>query len=286
MKLLVCSTVAVASVLLAGCGGSGGGGFTPGPTVAITTPAAIPSGSTGQPMTFAIQAAFPNPPGAYYLTGGALPTGMQLDSFTGVVTGFPRQVGHFSFEVAAQDGVEGKYPPGRDASFAEDRRTFQVDILRGPVQILPQIPPTAQYRASYGYQIDVAGGTPPYTFEQTGGTLPAGLTVSATGQIGNFPTRADEHPYHVNVTVTDSLGGQHTRQLDIDVVVLPLFIKTSNLPEASEGFPYTAELELSSPGGGAPYNWIQLPPAPDETLLSAMNMQLEAATGKISTLTP
>src|SRR5262245_18107658 len=236
MKRLSLATLIASGALasVVACGGGGGGGkFTPGATVNIVTPATIPSGTTGQPITFQIQATFPNPPGAYYVTGGSLPAGTQLDSFTGIVTGYPREVGHYTFEIAAQDGVEGKLPPGRDASYAEDRRTFALDVMRGPVQILPQLPPTAQYRASYAYQIDVAGGSPPYTFAQTGRTLPAGLTVSGTGLVPNFPTRADFHSYQFDVTVTDSLGGQHMRTLDLDVVVLPLFIKTSALPEAA-----------------------------------------------------
>ena len=93
------------------------------------------------------------------------------------------------------DGIAGKLmaalsslPPGRDATYAEDRKSFNVSIALGPPHILPQQPTPAQYRASYGYQIDVAGGTAPYTFAQTGGTLPAGLTVSPTGFLGSFPS--------------------------------------------------------------------------------------------------
>jgi hypothetical protein len=283
LRLAAAAAVALCASSLASCGGGGGANWTAGPTVAITTPAALPPGTTGQPFDLTLAATVPHLPASFYLTGGALPTGTSLDTTNGHITGFPRNVGHFSFEVAARDGVDPSFQVGRDVSFAEDRRTFQIDIARGPVQILPQIPPTAQYRSSYSYQIDAAGGTAPYTFAKTGGTLPNGITVSSTGVLGNFPTQALQHPYHFDVTVTDALGGVHTRNLAFDVVVLPLLIKTSSLPDASEGFPYTTDLLLASGGGGPPYTWGQEPVIAGETLLSSISMQVEAG-GKISSI--
>ncbi len=38
------------------------------------------------------------------------------------------------------------------------------------------------------FQIEAVGGTPPYTFEITQGSLPAGLGFSSTGQITGTPT--------------------------------------------------------------------------------------------------
>src|SRR5204863_474462 len=96
----------------------------------------------------------------------------------------------FHFEIGARDGTDLSLPPGRDASYAESRREFTVSVARGLPNILPQIIPAAQYRASYGYQIDVAGGTLPYAFTVTGGALPNGITVSSTGFLGNFPVQA------------------------------------------------------------------------------------------------
>jgi hypothetical protein len=59
---------------------------------------------------------------------------------------------------------------------------------------------------AYSKQINVAtGGTPAYTYALAGGSsLPAGLILSASGQIGGTPTTAGD--YNFNITVTDSKG--------------------------------------------------------------------------------
>jgi hypothetical protein len=268
-------SLAAAGLLTAsGCGGSGSGSISTGSLVTMTT-TGVPNGTTGVAYTTQFEAEFPHPASSHFiLTGGALPPGLSLDSTTGVLSGFPRVTGVFHLEVAARDGFDPLLPTGRDANFAEDRKTFTLNVALGPPHILPQQPPAAQYRASYGYQIDMAGGTPPYVFAQTGGTLPTGLSISPSGLLGSFPIQANQHPYHFNVTVTDSLGLTDSAALDVDVVVLPLIILTSSLPDAAQGFPYDTTLALASPGGGSPYVWSQVAPTGTEILLSSIGMEL------------
>src|SRR5205085_2318917 len=150
------------SVTLAACGGGGSPGGGNGSLVQLTTDS-VAGGTTGIAYSQSFTADFPHAPGVFSVTGGSIPLGLSLDHTTGILSGFPRQTGVFHFEIAARDGVDLSIPQGRDASFAEDRKTFTLPIALGLPNILPQIVPSAQYRASYGYQIDVAGGTPPYT---------------------------------------------------------------------------------------------------------------------------
>jgi hypothetical protein len=278
------ASAAALVVGLVGCGGGGTGGSGGVQLVEITT-TAVPGGTTGVEYAATFAASFPHAPGTFSVVGGALPPGLTLDQSTGELAGYPRGVGQFSFVIGARDGEDRDLPPGRDANYAEDRQSFSLAVDRGPPNILPQQPPAAQYRAAYGYQIDVAGGTAPYVFTQTGGTLPPGLSVSTSGLLGTFPLAAVQHPYFFDVTVTDANGLTDTASLTVDVVVLPLAIETPTLPDASEGFPYDVTLTLASPGGGAPYTWSQQPLAVGETLLSALNMQI-SATGHVETITP
>jgi hypothetical protein len=263
-----------------GGGGGGGGGHSSGIVTFHTTTLPVPTTGIAYAATF--DATFPHPPGVFLKTGGALPTGLVLDKNTGVLSGFPRQTGLFSFEIAARDGADesptgGQLPPGRDANFGESRRTFTLNVQLGPPNIIPQQPPAAQYRGSYGYQIDVAGGTAPYVFAQTGGTLPNGLTVDSSGFIGNFPTQAQQNPYEFQVTVTDANNLTDTDTLSIQVVILPLIILTSDpIPAAAINFPYDLTLTLASPGGGVPFTWSQVAPGAGETDLATIGMEISA----------
>src|SRR5262245_10788046 len=200
--IAMCAASAVAFSLTS-CGGGGGSGKAVPGLVTLTTDSA-PNGTTGVAYTAQFEAFIPHPPGTFVLAGGALPTGLTLDHNTGVISGYPRQVGVFHFTIAARDGTDADLPPNRDANFSQDARDFVVNIALGPPHILPQQPPAATYRQSYGYQIDVAGGTQPYTFSgppAQAGTLPAGLTVSSTGLLGTFPTEANALPYNFDVQV-------------------------------------------------------------------------------------
>jgi hypothetical protein len=277
MRRFSFSLVALAAAFFSGCGGSGGGAGQGNSAVVTLTTSSIPNGTTGVAYETNLVGVAPHAPGVFYVTGGALPPGLTLDTNTGAVTGYPRQVGGFHVEIGFRDGVDHSLPPGRDATFAEDRKAFNVNVALGPPHILPQQPPAAQYRASYGYQIDVAGGTAPYTFALTGGSLPTGLTVGPTGFLGSFPSAVQPSPYEFQVTVTDAQGLTDTRTMSIEVIVLPLIIFTSNpIPEAAFGFPYDLALTLASGGGGAPYIWSQVPVA-GETTLASIGMQLTSS---------
>ena len=245
------------------------------------TTTSIPDTATGLPYTTQFEAHFPHSPGSFLVTSGALPPGLSLDKSTGEVSGYPRQTGVFHFEIAARDGADevplgGGLPAGRDASFAEDRRTFSVSVALGLPHILPQTVPSAQYRASYAYQIEVAGGTAPYAFAETNGpNLPAGLSVSSKGILGLFPTKARQDPYDFEVTVTDAQGLTDTASMSVQVLVLPLIFLTADpIQEAAVGFPYDIPLALASVGAGQPYTWSQVAPVAGETNLSTIGMEV------------
>jgi hypothetical protein len=65
------------------------------------------------------------------------------------------------------------------------------------------------------FDLQVSGGTPPYTFTITQGTLPQGLTLSNTGRISGKPTKAADTT--VSVRVKDYAGATLTQDFAVRV---------------------------------------------------------------------
>lgn len=73
----------------------------------------------------------------------------------------------------------------------------------GPLTITGT-PPTATVGLDFSFTPTVTGGTPPYTFAVSAGTLPGGLTLDAsTGELTGIPTAAADVDFTITVTDTD-----------------------------------------------------------------------------------
>src|SRR5207237_3564330 len=65
------------------------------------------------------------------------------------------------------------------------------------------------------FDIEAVGGTPPYHFTVTGGTLPAGLHITGSGNIRGVPT--EEADTTVFVELTDANGCHLTQAFAVRV---------------------------------------------------------------------
>ena len=106
--------------------------------------------------------------------------------------------------------------------------------------------------STYSSDLSASGGTPPYRWAVTKGSLPPGLTLSGA-TIGGTPTAAGTSDF--TVQVTDSGQPAQTKQIALSLVIGPalLVITRTSLPTAMVGAPYSQTLSAS--GGTAPYSW-------------------------------
>ncbi|MDO6415097.1 Ig-like domain-containing protein [Sphingomonas sp. BIUV-7] len=65
--------------------------------------------------------------------------------------------------------------------------------------------PGGQINTAYAAAVSASGGTAPYSYAVTSGTLPAGVTLSPTGALTGTPTASGD--FAVSVTATDSSTG-------------------------------------------------------------------------------
>ena len=100
--------------------------------------------------------------------------------------------------------------------------------------------------ASYSQTLAASGGTTPYTWSVSSGTMPTGLSLSNAGTVSGTPTAAGSFDFVVQVA--DSGGLTATRSFAIDIVATALFPAVAS-QAGQNGTQWRAELELFNPDG-------------------------------------
>ena len=124
-----------------------------------------------------------------------------------------------------------------------------------PVAISTTALPDAQVGIAYDATLAARGGTAPYVWSLTAGTLPAGLTLSAAGILAGSPS-ASASNVPLTFKVVDSGAPQQSVTASLSLTVraaAQLSITSSTLPNAQVGKAYTTA--LSAIGGTTPYAW-------------------------------
>lgn len=181
-------------------------------------------------------------PYTWSLVGGSLPTGVTM-SPTGALAGTPTAAGNFSADVRITDA---SVPTHLSV-------TVTVSILVSPPALglsTPQLPQGTVGQA-YSATLGATGGTTPYTWSVTSGSLPAGIALSPAGTLSGTPTTAGTSS--AVVQVTDASAQHATETITMVVNPSPVAVTTSVLPSASVGAAYAQT--LTATGGTTPYTW-------------------------------
>lgn len=143
----------------------------------------------------------------FAITGGALPDGMSLTS-SGQVVGSTVVVGEYSWEVTVTDFL------GNTASLDDSTTVYASPSVTGDA-------PDGTVGLAYGpFSYGATGGTPPYTFSITSGSLPAGLSIQSDGEVDGTPTVAGTSAYTVRVTDSNGFYGDKADSVDIIGVMM------------------------------------------------------------------
>ena len=134
----------------------------------------------------------------------------------------------------------------RDHRFT--RCSYQITIT-APLQIV-----TTDLTATVGQQFSATfvaqGGTPPYSWSLTGGSLPSGISTTSSGSLSGVPLSPGSFTFSAGVK--DNQGSTATQSIRFVVNPASLVVSTA-LPEATAGQQYSAQ--LSATGGIPPYTW-------------------------------
>ncbi|HEV2503261.1 MAG TPA: autotransporter domain-containing protein [Mesorhizobium sp.] len=164
----------------------------PGGAVSITT-SSLPAATGGTFYSQTIVASYGAPPYAFSITANSLPTGLSLNTATGTISGVPRVSGAFGFTIQATDQA------GQTAS-----RQFNLTVNAPTITVTPATFPDSQVGTAYSATVSASGGTSPYSYGVTSGSLPVGLVLSPSGVLSGTPTATGSTNF--TITATDHLG--------------------------------------------------------------------------------
>jgi RHS repeat-associated protein len=207
-------------------------------------------------------AATGSPAPIFYVSSGALPTGLSLDAISGTLSGTPTTGGEFTFTVTANNGVSP------DAVTA----TLTIIVLTPLVFTAAAPPPQGAVGSPYSYTF-TATGFPEPLFSLASGALPEGLSLDEqSGTLSGTPT--------IGGTFTFTVSAQNglspdavTPTLTITIAGPPVFTADSPPSPAAVGIPYTYTFAVT--GNPAATFAVSSGTLPD-------GLRLDAGTGTLS----
>jgi Putative Ig domain len=140
----------------------------PGPvTASCNNP---PNGLVGQAYSTTFTQSGGTLPVTWALFSGAFPTGLSLNSATGVLSGIPTVAGTYVFTLQLTDALS-------------NQAVITCSITIGTAPVLTcNSPPNGTVGTFYSHTFGLSGGTPPYTLALISGSFPPGLSMPSTNQ--------------------------------------------------------------------------------------------------------
>jgi hypothetical protein len=138
---------------------------------------------------------------------------------------------------------------------AQDTATKSLSIVvnAAPIVISPATLPQGEVGLVYTSTITASGGLAPYTFTVSTGSLPAGVSLSAsTGALSGTPTTSGSVTFTVKVADSETIPLTATQSYTVNILAA-LAITNTSLPAANLGVAYSATLTAS--GGQSPYTF-------------------------------
>lgn len=172
--------------------------------LSITSVATLPTGAEAVDYLVSLAVSGGTGPYAWAIIGGSLPAGLSLSS-NGMVSGLPTEAGTSNFTAEVTDTLNVK-----------TSQVFQVTIEDSPITINhPTSLPGGVKGVAYSQVLSASGGTAPYTWTLAAGTLPAGISLSASGVLIGIPSAVGSSSFTLEVTDDDGLVGAKSSSIEV-----------------------------------------------------------------------
>jgi hypothetical protein len=179
------------------------------PANLVITTTSLPAGTVGVAYSATLAATGGVPAYTWGISTGSLPNGLSLAPSTGIISGTPTGTGTSFFTALVTDS---QLPPDSDSK--------ALSIVVNAAQPAPTITttslPNGKKGTAYSQTVQATGGTLPYTWSITVGTLPNGLSLnSSSGVISGTPTKIQTKSF--TVRCTDAAAQYDEQALSIQI---------------------------------------------------------------------
>ncbi len=229
-------------------------GISIAPPALVANCASVTAGQVNVGFTAQLAASGGVPGYSFAITGGALPTGLNLAP-DGTISGIPSVPGMFTFQATVTDS-EGLIGSVRTASVT---CTITIDPPCIPLSLQCVSTTTGKVGQTYSANFATSGGTGPFTFSLISGSLPPGLTLTSGGLLSGNPTAAGSFPFTVKVTDSSGILCDGNQEVASDCTVViesdcpPITLACVSATTGKVGTSYSSALTVS--GGVAPYTF-------------------------------
>ena len=198
-------TFSIMAAAGSGCSGSQSYSLTVTcPTVTVS-PASLPNGTVGTAYSQTISATPATGSYTFTVTSGALPTGLNLNPSTGVLSGTPTTNGTYSFNVTATG-----------FGSCSVVKSYSITIGTGgcPTITLPNITGTGSIGSPYSQSV-TASPSGSYTYTLTGTTPPGVTFYNAAALLYGYPTTNGTYNFTITATNGSSCTGSKSYTITI-----------------------------------------------------------------------
>ncbi len=204
----------------------------------------LPDGTVGVAYSQTLTASGGQTPYTWTNISGGLPPGLTLAA-NGVISGTPTTVVTTNFTVQVKDATNG---------IATQSLSLTIQAP-APLQITTTSLPNGTVGVAYNQTLAASGGQTPYTWTNTSGALPPGLTLATNGLISGTPTTTDG-TFNFTVKLTDALSTTATQPLTLTVFSPPgvTLQPTNNVVTVSLGNSVTLAVAVTGTGPFS-YQW-------------------------------
>jgi uncharacterized delta-60 repeat protein len=210
------------------------------PAIAIT-PASLPAGTAGSAysQTFTV-----SPSGTYTFSvvQGSLPSGLVLNTTTGVLSGIPSVTGSYTFSIkaAASNGCSAT-------------QSYTLAVNCPTIAISPNSLPNGTIGTAYSQSLSATPATGSYSFVVSSGSLPSGLSLSSAGIISGTPTTSGVYSFAITAS---GFGGCVSSPKSYSITIgsggCPTITLPASLPGGHVGSLYNQSV-AASPAGSYTY---------------------------------